>query len=127
MRNFLASLICLSIILSIWGVFTVYSGNMSEALQAQSEKLISGPVQENNWTSAENEYNKLNELWTSYKKHAAIFLDSKEINEIDCTLGKAHLYLKAEDVSNSTGEFSYLKDKFKALHKNDTVTFSNIL
>lgn len=126
MRNFIVSLICLVIILCLWCGFSLYSKNTTNALQSQTQTLITDSINRQDWESAEREYVHLLKTWEQYKKYASIFLDSKDINEIDSTLDKAHLYMKAEDVSNSTGEFSYLRDKFSFLYKNDSLSFSNI-
>jgi len=126
MRNFIISLVCLMIMLFSWTAFSIYSSKMTNTLQVQSHHLIYSSIEKGDWTSAYNDYNKLSETWHKYKKAAAIFLDSKDINEIDSTMDKAYLYMKAEDISNSSGEFSYLKDKFKFIHQNDSITFTNI-
>lgn len=126
MRNFIVSMISLLIVISLWVGFSVYSGKMTDALQTQSQKLITSSISREDWASAETDYRQLSELWHRYKKTASIFLDAKDINEIDSTMDKAYLYMKAQDVSNSTGEFSYLKDKFQFLYQNDTLSFSNV-
>ena len=126
MRNFIVSMISLLIVISLWAGFSVYSGKMTEALQTQSQKLITSSISREDWASAEADYRQLSELWHRYKKTASIFLDAKDINEIDSTMDKAYLYMEAQDVSNSTGEFSYLKDKFRFLYQNDTLSLSNV-
>ena len=126
MRNFIISMISILIVLCLWTGFTIYSASKSQALQAQAQLLITSSINKGNWISAEKDYIKLTEMWHDYRKVASIFLDAKDINEIDSTMDKAYLYMQAKDISNSSGEFSYLKDKFRFLHQNDTVTFTNI-
>ena len=126
MRNFIASLIAILIVLCVWIGFSVYSSGMSDSLQAQTAQLVTSSINKGDWISAEKDYQQLSAMWNEYRKAASVFLDSKDINEIDSTMDKAYLYMQAEDISNSSGEFSYLKDKFKFLHQNDTVTFANI-
>lgn len=126
MRNFIISLISLLIILCLWAGFSHYSSETTKILQGQAHKLIVSSINKEDWISAEKDYKQLLQTWNSYKKTASIFLDARDINEIDSTLDKAHLYMEAEDVSNSSGEFSYLKDKFKFLYTNDSISLSNI-
>ena len=126
MRNFIISLVFLLIVVCVWAGFSVYSQKATDALQAQSQKLIAASIAKEDWDSAEADFRQLSKMWHKYRKTASIFLDSKDINEIDSTMDKAHLYMKAHDVSNSTGEFSYLKDKFRFLHHNDKVTLTNV-
>lgn len=126
MRNFIISLISLLIILCLWSGFSFYSKETTDSLQKQSHKLIVSSIRNEDWRAAEIDYRKLSRMWHKYRKTAVIFLDSKDINEIDSTMDKAHLYMQAKDVSNSTGEFSYLKDKFGFLYQNDKVSIANI-
>lgn len=126
MRNFIISLICLLVTLCSWTAFSVYSAKTTDVLQAQSHHLVYSSINNGDWTSAEKDYLRLSKTWNKYKSAAVFFLDSREINEIECTMDKAYLYMKAQDISNSSGEFSSLKDKFKFLHQNDSVTLSNI-
>lgn len=126
MRNFVISLICLCVLLGIWGCFSVYSSRISEEMQLQSEVLIEEAIKQSDWNAAEEDFRKLSAMWDEYKIPASFFIDLKDINEIDCTLSKAHLYIEAEDISNSSGEISYLKDKFKLLHRNDSLLLTNI-
>lgn len=126
MRNFMISLTCLLIVLCLWAGFAYYSGKTTGALQVQSDQLINSSIRNENWESAEDDYRQLSEMWHRYKRIASIFLDAKDINEIDSTMDKAHLYMEAKDISNSTGEFSYLKNKFRFLYQNDTVSLPNI-
>lgn len=126
MRNFIVSLIFITIVFCLWAGFSLYSSKMTDALQAQSQELIASSINKGDWDSAEEDYKQLSRMWHKYKKTASIFLDSKDINDIDSTMDKAYLYMKAEDISNSSGEFSYIKDKFKFLYTNDTLSFSNI-
>lgn len=125
MRNFIISLISLLIILCLWTGFSHYSSETTRELQTQTHKLIASIYNED-WVPAEKDYRQLLQIWDNYKKTASIFLDGKDLNEIDSTLDKAHLYMEAEDVSNSSGEFSYLKDKFRFLYTNDSLSLSNI-
>ena len=126
MRNFIVSLIAILIVLCVWTCFSIYSSGMSDKLQAQTAQLVTASINKGDWVSAEKEYRQLYGMWKQYRKAASVFLDSRDINEIDSTMDKAYLYMQAEDISNSSGEFSYLGDKFKFLHQNDTVTFANI-
>ena len=126
MRNFIVSLFSLLIILCLWGSFSLYSEKVTGDLQAQSQTLINTSISSEDWDSAETDYRQLSETWHKYKRTASFFLDAKDINEIDSTMDKAYLYMKAKDVSNSTAEFSYLKEKFRFMYQNDTLSLHNI-
>ena len=126
MRNFIISLICTLAVLAAWGGFHSYSAEMTDDLQAKSNELIFSSIEKEDWISAEEDYMELSQLWHRYRRPASVFLDARDINEIDSIMDKAYLYMKAEDVSNSSGEFCYLKDKFKALSESDTVSLANI-
>ncbi len=126
MRNFIISTISLLVILCLWRGFSLYSYKTTHPRPVQAQELIVSSINKKDWDSAEENYRQLLQMWDKYKRKASLFLDSKDINEIDSTMGKAYLYMKAKDVSNSSGEFSYLKDKFKLLYTNDSILLSNI-
>ena len=54
-------------------------------------------------------------------------LETDKINETDTTFAKTLMYIKAKDLSNSSGELLSLKESLKLLHKNEGLSLSNIL
>lgn len=127
MRNFLISLSFIFIITVIWVGFNSYSAHMTEKCTAMANSLTTQSIPQGDWDNAEREFLDLRETWNKYKKIAFYFIDLKEINEIDGTMSKTHLYIKAHDISNSNGEIAYLKDKINATHQSDTIILHNIL
>ncbi len=126
MRNFIISLICISVLLCSWTAFAIYSNKTLHDCQIISSKMINDSIPNEQWDAADKDFKQLIKVWNKYKPAAHFFLDSKDINEIDCTLKKAHLYMHAYDISNSTGEIAYVRDKFKMLYNNDSPTIFNI-
>ena len=60
------------------------------------------------------------------KRHS-FFLDTEEINDTDGAFAKTLMYIKAEDVSNGSGELLALKEQLKFLHENEGIGIENIL
>ena len=127
MRNFVISLVCIIVIICVWACFTSYSSRLSSECISYADALVNEAIQEGDWTAAETIYSNMLDSWDRYKDIAYFFLDARDINEIDCILGKILLYMEAEDVSNSNGEISYLKNKIAAFHQSDTLRLRNIL
>ena len=53
--------------------------------------------------------------------------DTDEINEIDFCLAKAEKYIKAEDVSNSSGELNSLAEQLIFMYEQQDIKAANIL
>jgi hypothetical protein len=114
------------IILIAWTGFTLFSSEITEDCTFYASTLATQTIPSGNWTYAEKQFDTLCKQWHRYKKIAYYFLDAKEINDIDGTLQKAHLYMQAHDISNASGEMVYLKNRIHNLHQNDTIMIRNI-
>ena len=69
---------------------------------------------------------QLNKDWHQYKKAALFFLDTETINEVDSSLTKAIKYVKARDISNSSGELNAMVEQLTFLSSNDKISWQNI-
>ena len=84
-------------------------------------------MEDEQWEESKQLIKNLSEDWHKYKKVALLFLDTRAVNEIDYTLARSVKYVKAEDVSNSSGELNAMIEQLKFLKKNDEVSAANIL
>lgn len=126
MRNFIISLICLGVLIGVWMTFDSYSshklGSYKEALQQDIIKR----VEAEEWDKAYETFEQFSKDWHGYKKIAAFFLDTQSINEADYSIAKSRYYIKARDVSNSSGELSCLKEQLSFLEYNESLAAGNI-
>ena len=65
--------------------------------------------------------------WHEYRKKALLFLETEEVNEIDYCLAKSEKYIKAEDVSNSSGELNSLAEQIIFMYEKQDINAANIL
>ncbi len=56
-----------------------------------------------------------------------IFLDTQQVNDADSNFAKTLMYIKAKDVSNSSGELLALTEQLRFLHENEGLSLRNIL
>ncbi|MEG0829868.1 MAG: DUF4363 family protein [Anaerovoracaceae bacterium] len=127
MRNFIISIVCLTLLTGIWAVFYSYSNKTLHLYIDQIETSIIKNVETENWDKASDSFDALSENWHHYKKRAAFFMDTMAINDTDYSFARAKYYIRAKDVSNASGELSCLKEQLTFLHKNETVALENIL
>ena len=83
-------------------------------------------VEASDWQNSNKKMKKLNKDWHKYKKVAIFFLDTQTINEIDYSMAKSVKYVKAEDVSNSSGELNAMVEQLAFLCTNDEVNWGNV-
>ncbi|MFV0517546.1 MAG: DUF4363 family protein [Aminipila sp.] len=127
MKSFLVSFLSLILLLGIWGFYTNYSDKEIHQFIDSVENSILIDVENANWEQAEDKFNQLEKNWHEYKKVACFFFSTDKINSVDYTIARSKYYIKCKDDSNSSGELSCLKEQFKFLHENESVSFSNIL
>ena len=84
-------------------------------------------VENEDWDKAYEAFQQQYDRWHDYRKGALFFLDTQAVNDADSTFAKTLMYIKAEDVSNGSGELLALKEQLKFLHENEKISFENIL
>ena len=121
MRNFIIAISCLAVLIGAWTAFDVYSDKKINSYSSQLENTIIKAVETEDWETASTEFNALSQDWHHYKKAAAFFLDTASINDADYSIARSQYYIKAKDISNSSGELSCLKEQLAFLHQNQSV------
>lgn len=126
MRNFIISVICLGTLIAVWAAFDSYSaGKISDYKETLQQEVIK-MAEDEEWDKAYTIFQQFSEDWARYKKIAAFFLDTQAINEADYSIAKSCYYIKAKDVSNSTGELSCLREQLTFLEYNESLAAGNI-
>lgn len=126
MRNFIISVICLGALIGVWAAFESYSSDKISAYMDTIEQEVIKTVEQEKWDTAYENFQRFSRDWHKYKKKAAFFLDTQAINEADYSIAKALYYIKAKDVSNSSGELSCLREQLKFLEYNESLAVGNI-
>lgn len=126
MRNFIVSIICLGLLIAVWSVFDFYSIQKIEEYQSRLDHTIIKTVESENWEKAHSDFEQFIVDWKHYKKRAAFFLDTQSLNETEYTIARAKYYMKAKDVSNTSGELASLSKQLLALHENEALSVKNI-
>ena len=120
MRNFIISALCLGILIGGWSIFAVYSNDKINDLQIQLTSGVIAAVEDGRWKDADASFSYFSKDWSQYRKSAAFFLNTQELNEVGCTIEKAF------DLSNASGELASLNEQLFFLHYNETLSAENI-
>ena len=126
MRSLLVSSLCLAILLAGWCVFYYASAEKSEAYITEIQEVIIPAVRAKDWDTAYAGFKEFGKDWHRYKKAAAYFFDTSALNEADYSIARAEEFIRAKDPSNSAGELAALREQFKFLHKNESISLGNI-
>lgn len=126
MKNLIIAFCSLAVMIGGWLIFVSYSEAQINAFTSAIEDEIIPAVESSEWQLSMQQISLLDEAWHMYKNKAIYFLDTDTINEIDYSLAKSIKYIKAEDVSNSSGELNAMIEQLTFLCKNDELILGNI-
>ena len=127
MRDLIISIMAVVLLIGTWLIFFDYSSDNIDSYTYSLKKEIIPAVEAEQWEESKQLMKNLDKDWHKYKKVALLFLDTQTVNEIDYSLARAIKYVKAEDVSNSSGELNSMIEQLTFLKKNDEVSAANIL
>ena len=127
MRDLIISFLAVTLLIGSWMTFYGYSESRINEFSQTVSNIILPMVEEEDWAAGNSEITRLSDSWNNYKRLALLFLDTQSISEIDYTISKTTQYIKARDLSNSSGELLVLHKQLLYLSSNERVSLSNIL
>ncbi len=126
MRDLIISAVVVLVLITGWLIFDNYSQDAVEEMSSYIMEDILPVVESESWKKGIEMTEKLDKDWHRYKKIALFFLETDAINDIDYALAKSVEYVKAEDVSNSTGELKSMSEQLSFLGSQEKITLPNI-
>ena len=126
MKKLIAAVLSVVILIGGWLVFAHYSRTQITEFTRFIEEEILPAAEASDWETSCLLMEKLNKDWNSYRSRAIFFLDTQTINEIDYSMAKSIKYVKAEDVSNSSGELNAMIRQLTFLCANEEVNWGNV-
>lgn len=126
MRSFFISLFCLLALVIASLLYNNYSNETINSFIDTIEYGVLVDVEAENWEQAQNQFDVFEENWHDYKKYAYFFFSTDKLNEADFSIARIKYYIKSNDVSNSSGELSCLKEQLKSINANEFLTLSNL-
>ncbi len=127
MRTLITSILSLVILISAWAFFFYDSQDTIKSMIADCGSDIMSEIESEKWENANSSIAVQYDKWKQYRKKALFFLNSEDINDIDCTFARTAFYIKSQDVSNSTGELYALITQLDFLIEKERITPQNIL
>ncbi len=126
MKALIISAACLGVLLLSWLFFSNYADQSLEPLMDMAENQILISVREENWEVAKEQMTAFTKEWHQNKKIYSYFFQTSVINQTDFSIARLTEFINSEDVSNSSGELSCIKEQLKFLHANEKLTIENI-
>lgn len=126
MRDLIVSAAIMIVLIGSWLIFDSYSEEQLADFSSILEEIIPA-VEDGDWDESLSMISDFSDRWHEYRKKALLFLETEEVNEIDYCLAKSEKYIKAEDVSNSSGELNSLAEQIIFMYEKQDINAANIL
>lgn len=127
MKSVWLSTLCLVLLITTWCIYDQYSDRCIHGFTGKVENEIMPAIQLDQWDAATWAIDELLEDWHGYKKVSSFFYDRSLLNETDYLIAKSRYYIRANDVSNSTGELACLIEHLTFLRVNERFHIENVL
>jgi len=127
MRALIVSFLTLAVLIGCWFCFYHYSEQTLDQMVEVCEEEVMPAIETECWNQAYDIFHMQYQDWHRYKKRALFMLETDKINDTDTAFAKTLMYIKARDLSNSSGELLALQETLKFLHENEDLSLANIL
>ncbi|MBR3785335.1 MAG: DUF4363 family protein [Firmicutes bacterium] len=127
MRALIVSFLTLAVLIGCWGWFHQYSEDAMQDIVSVCAEEVMPAIESGQWETAFDIFDVQYQAWQQYEKRAYLMLETGTLNETDMAFAKTLMYIKAKDISNSSGELLALMESLRYLHENEALTLSNIL
>ncbi len=125
MRDLIISAAIMIVLIGSWLIFDSYSEEQLADFSSILEEIIPA-VEDGDWDESLSMISDFSDRWHEYRKKALLFLETEEVNEIDYCLAKSEKYIKAEDISNSSGELNSLAEQIIFMYEKQDINAANI-
>lgn len=125
MRDLIVSAAIMIVLIGSWLIFDSYSEEQLADFSSILEEIIPA-VEDGDWDESLSMISDFSDRWHEYRKKALLFLETEEVNEIDYCLAKSEKYIKAEDISNSSGELNSLAEQIIFMYEKQDINAANI-
>lgn len=126
MKMLVISFIVFLIIISIWFMF--HFPYIDDVINDYSERLveISNNVYLEQWDAVEIDLSNFVEDWGKIRKMWTYYLNQKDIDNIDISIKKLHIYIINKNKIMAQAEVEQLKVLFKIILENECIALDNI-
>lgn len=84
-------------------------------------------IENKNWSSADDNFLKIDKQWTDIKNNLSLLLDHNEIDDINIAMAKISRCIKLKNMDLSLNEIEVLKELFDMIVEKENLTLTNIL
>ena len=104
MKAFVISLILLVVLCTFIGVHSYIMINLSDSIAERCNKTLE-LVNSDNWSSVEQELDKISDIWDSRRMWASLTINTSKIEQIEISLNQSKAYAHLVQKSDFMGEF----------------------
>ena len=126
MKNLIASVLCLLLLLIPWLIYDRYSVDTLGSFNNIIEQEIIPALEKEDWDSAEKSFNNVAKDWERFENISEFFLDTQAVSEVDELLYKTKYHIKMHDSSNAAASSAELTHMLSYLHQNEGLSVGNI-
>lgn len=124
-RVIIVLIILIAIITSIGFLSYSHLESSSEELVKDIE-TVENHIFSEDWKKAELKLDEFNNKWSEISKYWAILTDHFEIDNINATISKMSILIKAEDKSSALSETASLQQYIKHIPERESFVLKNI-
>lgn len=126
MKDLIAALLILFLVLGLWFIFLHYAESQTHQLITDIRQEILPLIHDENWAEVQAKTESLNEDWHKFRRAALCLLHTETINSIDLSIARTMKYAEAEDQSNTAGELNAAASQLTYLTENQKLTLQNL-
>jgi len=126
MRMVVISLVILLIMIGIWAWF--YYGSVGPVTSFYRDNLpvLSDLVNDEDWDMAMKDIKEYTDKWYEVKKLWMYFINQKDLDNIDSSLGQLNIYIQSKEKILAQAELEHLIVLFRIIDENECLTLENI-
>lgn len=126
MKNLIAAVICLVVLIVPWSIYDKYAGNTISKCTDIIDTSILPAIEIEDWDTVEKSYGLILNDWNKFEKISEYFLDTATVNEADELVNKTKYHIKMHDASNAAADSSELMHLLNYLHENEMLSSGNV-
>lgn len=126
----MGSLILLTALTAVIIISSVYVHHLLNKDALRLGKSVDGIIagaQSGDWDKASESLDEVGSIWAGVKATWAALIDHQEIDNIDETMSRLRMFVKAEETSSSMAEAAALKGYISHIPARESLTLENIL
>lgn len=126
MRMLTISAVFLLVLILIWIWFHFTSIEIITSYYWESLAELSNFINNDDWSRAERDMQLYSNKWEETRKLWVYFINQRDIDEIDASMKKLHVYIRNFNKDMAQAEIEQLRLYFNVIKENECLSLDNI-